>query len=231
MVIASDSSFFGVRRLMRAVLMIGFFFSGTLIIQASKLLLYSLPGGPMQYNGHGAVLTENGFVSLVGVTFELPEAVRIESIRVWINGASNASVSIEPVPNVWEEPFYHTIPVELVSDAPAKWQGIGSLRWYLQPGSYQLFLQAPDIPYGFGYHGPVLTPAYDIQNFHDYAYPDEKFAPGFGLQVYGSQLSAIPEPSLFGLMGCLVLVGIAARRRFANTSGVLIERKSGKGSV
>ena len=209
----------------RAVLiaLIGLF-SSSLLSGASQLLLYSYPGGPMEYNYLGGVLTPEGWVTKLSVNFEVPEAIRIQTIKAWINGGpgfngdeTTATFSVSPVPS--EEAgiqLCQTFPVEQVIGAPAKWQGLDSLKWDLQPGVYQFFMSAPDVPIGYGYQGPIpnLDSLLNTFDYRDYSEPGNiPWAP-FGLEVYGTPLSAVPEPSLYGLMGAAGLLALAATRQF-----------------
>jgi hypothetical protein len=199
--------------------MVGFF-SSALLSHASKLLLYSPPGGPMEYNELGGILTDAGWVTKVSFSFEVPEALRIQKINAWINGPdwSTATFSVSPV-DVSDELhtfYFRTFPVERVLNAPAKWQGVDLLKWDLQPGTYQFFMSAPDVPLGYGFDGPIpnLDSLLDSFDYMDYSQPDNiPWAP-FGLEVYGVPLSAVPEPSLYGLMGATGLLALAACRRF-----------------
>lgn len=202
---------------MRTVLILAGLTSGALVSQASVLYLYSHPGGPMQYNGHTAIWTDEGFVTKLSVSFEVPEAIRIQTVKAWINGGggSMASFSIIPLTTYWEAPLFRSFEAESAGNAPAKWQGISELKWDLQPGSYRLYITAPSVPYAYGYHGPIpnLDSLLTGIDFRDYSEPDNPNPIGFGLEVYGTQLSAVPEPSSFGLMGGTLLLALAATRR------------------
>src|SRR5215216_1015351 len=86
-------------RCSRAVLvaLVGLF-SSALVSEASKLLIYSAPGGPMEYTYLNGVWTDEGWVTKLGVTFEVPQKLRIESIKVWMTGGpeSTATFSVYP---------------------------------------------------------------------------------------------------------------------------------------
>ena len=183
----------------------------------------------MEYNDLGAVLTDAGWVTMLSVNFEVPEALRIQKIKAWINGGlgSTATFSVDTVPG--QEAgllFFQTFPVEQVSGAPAKWQGVDSLKWDLQPGVYQFFMSAPDVPLGYGYQGPIpnLDSLLNTFDYRDYSQPGNiPWAP-FGLEVSGTPLSAVPEPSFYGLMGGAGLLALATTRRFQRK----IRRESGE---
>ncbi len=189
--------------------MAGLLASTALVSHATRLLLYAPPGGPLQYNGFPPAAGSDSD-SLVSVSFEVPEAIRIESIRVWVNGGGFASVSVKPFSQEWDQPVFASFPIESVTNAPAKWQGVSSLNWDLQPDSYEIFLQAPTIPFGYGFQGAPRFPEFDIDTFRDYS--QFHLQDPFGIQVYGSYLSAVPEPATYGLMGGLVLFAVAAGR-------------------
>ena len=184
----------------------------------------------MQYNGFAGFRTDEGFVTKLSFAFEVSEAIRIESIRAWISGSGSALFAIEPMDfSDSIHGFSSSVPLEQVHNAPAKWQGVNSLRWDLQPGNvYTFYIQAPDIPYGYGYHGPIpIVPNnyfYFIGgSFHDYSeIPTD--AP-FGLEFSGSQLSAIPEPATYGLTGVGLLALLTAtrawKRKMRNGVGVV----------
>ena len=192
--------------------------SSALPSEATQLLIFSAPGGPREYNYLGGVPTDTGWVTELSVNFEVPRELRIEKIKAWITGApdSTATFSVNSVPaqdSGWL--FSQTFSVEQVSGAPAKWQGLDSLQWNLEPGVYQLFIAAPAVPIGFGYQGPWPDTDRLLKTFdyRDYSEPGNiPWAP-FGLEVYGT-FTAVPEPSFYGLMGSAGLVALAARRQF-----------------
>ena len=194
-------------------------FSSALASEASKLFIYSAPGGPMEYNTLGAVWTDTGWVTMLSISFEVPVALRIQAIKVWMNGGpeSTATFSVYPANPGPESgpPFSRTFSVEEVDGAPAKWQGLSSLKWDLKPGVHELFISAPDVPLGYGYQGPTpnLDSLLNTLDYKDYSQPDNiPWAP-FGLEVYGS-LSPVPEPSFYGAVGSVGLLALAASRRF-----------------
>jgi hypothetical protein len=173
--------------------------------EATQLLIFSSPGGPMEYNHLGWVPTDTGWVTELSVNFEVPRELRIEKIKAWINGpsGSTATFSVNSVPAQESGWLYsQTFSLEEVWSAPAEWQGLDSLRWNLHPGVYQLFMAAPVVPIGYGYHGPWpdmdrLLKTFD---YRDYSEPGNiPWAP-FGLEVYGT-FTGVPEPSFYGLMG------------------------------
>lgn len=211
---------YGIRPSLRAGLLVTSLFCTALIGRASHLLMYSAPGGPMEYNELGAVWTDHGWMTEVGITFEVPEAIRIQKIQAWMNGGggSTATFSVGLVLDSIDELATHysqTFPVERVMNAPAKWQGLNSLKWDLHPGTYKFFMSAPDVPLGYGYQGPIPTvdSLINVIDYQDYSQPGNiPWAP-FGLEVYGTPLSAVPEPSFYGLMGSAGLLALAATRR------------------
>jgi len=216
MFLCPNALFFRFRRRLRADLAIAAEFASALLSSASALLLYSPQGGPMQYNGFGGVWTDDGWVTELRVTFEVPEAIRIERIKAWINGPGTADFAVNPTSDDWDVPLSRTFPVDQVRGSPAKWQGVSSLCWDLQPGTYPLFIDAPTVPYGYGYHGPMpnLDSLLLVTDYRDLSDPTNRFPPPFGLAVYGSPLSAVPESSLYGLLGSTGLFALAACRRF-----------------
>jgi len=129
----------GFFRIARAGLIVALFSSATLINHATQLLLYSPQGGPMQWNGFPPAVGTPFLESRVSATFEVAEGIRIESVRVWVNGGiAPAWVSVKPFSDDWEQNLSTSIPLETVPDAPAKWQGKSGLRWDLLPGTYNI---------------------------------------------------------------------------------------------
>jgi len=195
-------------------------FSTTVVSEAGELLLYSAPGGPMEYNYFDGVLTDHGFETELGVTFEVPEGIRIQKIEAWMNGGkgstANFSVGLLHISDEGLATYFSkTFPVDHVIDAPAKWQGVDSLKWDLPPGEYWFSMSAPDVPIGYGYHGPIpkVASLINVIDYEDYSQPGNiPWAP-FGLKVYGTPLSAVPEPSFYGLLGSAGLLALAATRR------------------
>jgi hypothetical protein len=219
------SSFCGFVRSVPLGMVAGLVFFGAVAGGAATLLLEMPQGSPNQYHGAGKFVGEHGLESLVSAKFTVPRPIhlRIDSISAWINGSGVAWVGISPVG--WNNPipeFYHSIPLEQVDGVAARWQGVDSLNWTLVSGEYNLFLDAPDIPFGFGFNGPSLTPAFSVYDLLDYSMdPPFEMLP-FGIQVYGTvlrPLSGTPEPGIFGLMGCMVLLAVAVRRRFSRVAG------------
>ena len=153
-------------------------FSSTLLCEATELLFFSSPGGPMEYNTLGAVLTDQEWTTEVSMKFEVSDAIRIQKIKAWINGGSTARFAAGPVPSSIDElaTYYsQTFAVEPVLDAPAKWQGLDSLKWDFQPGvEYQFFMSAPVVPLGYGYQGPIpnVEPLINFFDYQDYSQPD-----------------------------------------------------------
>ncbi len=174
----------------------------------------------MEYNEIGATLTDAGWVTMLSVNFEVTEAIRIQKIKAWITGSDGSTATFSVGPVVFSDEshtsYYRTFPVEQVIDAPAKWQGVDSLKWDLQSGTYRFFMSAPDVPLGYGYYGPTpnLDSLLNSFDYKDYSQPDNiPWAP-FGFEVYGTPLSSVPEPSFYGLMGATGLLALAASRRF-----------------
>lgn len=172
----------------------------------------------MEYNYLGGVWTDTGFVTKLGVSFEVPADLRIQKINVWMNGGpdSTATFSVyaaDPGPDSGP-PFSQTFSVEEVDHAPAKWQGLSSLKWDLKPGVHQLLIDAPGVPLGYGYYGPQPNLDFGLSGvgYQDFSQPDNiPWAP-FGVEVYGS-FSPVPEPSFYGLMGSAGLLALVATRR------------------
>ena len=188
---------------------------GASVGRAQTLLLEMHTRGPLQSEA-GTFAGDSGFESLVSARFTLPGPVRIDSIRAGIKGPGVGWIAISPL--VWDntEPeFYRSIPLEQPDDSPAEWQEFDSLDWSLGAGEYNLFLDAPHIPYGRGFGDPTLTPEFSVYDLLDYSTLPPIEAQPFGLQVYGEvyhPISGTPEPSTFGLMGVVVLLAVVAHR-------------------
>lgn len=203
---------------MRRALITGIVLSGALLSQATVLLVGMSRGGPLEYASHGPFFEDGGIYERVGASFYIPVAVRVESVRAWINGTPDAQFSIYPtyVDDPFQFGYEVTFPTDLAGgNNPAKWQGVGSLNWELQPGYYDLMLQANTIPYAYGYYGSSPTPAYDLYDIRDYAKDDNGNYYGgipFGIEVYASPLSAVPEPATYGLIGVSLLTLLSVTR-------------------
>jgi hypothetical protein len=141
------------------------------------------------------------------------EPTRIESVQTWIwrDGPVIASLLSS---NLSQELYSKTFIAQPPPAAPAQWQGVGSLRWDLQPGDYYLSFDEGFFPLGF----PVVHPnPPGVQIPFDFEIKTndgwEKTGFPFGVEIYGEQLSAIPEPGTYGLVASAALLGLAAFRR------------------
>lgn len=197
-------------------------------LYATGILIQTSAGGPLQYNGGG------GFAW--SVAFEFPEAVRVQAIQGWMTSyqaGNTAAVGI--FSSLPPDPFlpgldlktFSLIPIDVPPPPqlvpPGRWEGVGSLNWDFEPGVYSIVFEGAFMPYGYG--GPETSgpePFVNYQTFYDGGWHDN--GGPIGLRIYGTPLSAIPEPATYGLVGSAMLLGVAAfrryRRRGANTVSV-----------
>jgi hypothetical protein len=194
----------------------------------ADLLYAERQGGPDEY-------AEEGFSHTAD--FEVTVPTEINAISGWISGGGyfgqmfyddpamvGVSVeSLDPDLGVYFSTTFPPIPLPSMGDivAPAEWMGVNGLAWDLQPGAYQLDFIA-EMPLAYGYDGPPdNVPGF--YNFMDIVTNEPSELPGedpFGARIYGEPLSAIPEPSTYGVAGVLVVVAaVMTRRRRALTAG------------
>jgi len=158
------------------------------------------------------------------VSFDFSEGMRVEGVRFWMYGTGEATVTIYG-PDWWDptvEKVYfqgtftvespQVKPMEELVDA-AMWQGLGGIHWDLGlAGTYQVEVKGGLMPYAL----PIPFPAtiqrpYDFERKYDGIWYDDSLP--FGLQIYGTPLSAVPEPGTYGLAGGLMLLAVGAFRR------------------
>lgn len=190
-------------------------------LSATGILLQTSQGDPHQYNGG------DGFAW--SVAFEVPEAVRVQAIQGWMRGLQGEIDSVGIFSYLPRNPFsssldfasfslkgVDTLPAAPLSP-PGRWEGVSSLNWDLQPGIYSIVFRAGYMPYGYG--GPSVPPtdsgvtifSNTYQTFFDDGWHDN--GGPIGLRIYGAPLSAVPEPSMYGLFGTAMLIGVAAFQR------------------
>ena len=93
----------------------------------AQLIVERPQGGPNQYNS---------LVGPVSAAFHLDEPTQIHGLYGWINGSGDVSVGItNEAHSLW---LGSSFLLETVTNAPAKWQGVGSLRFDLAPGDYRV---------------------------------------------------------------------------------------------
>jgi PEP-CTERM motif-containing protein len=181
-----------------------FFFNSFMSASATELLVRWSEGGPDRYTGVWGT---------IAIGFSVEEATRIESVRTWIShdGPVTASLLLADLSHTL---YSETFVSQATLRAPAKWQGVSSLRWDLEPGEYYLSFGDGFFPLGL----PVIHPnPPGVQSPFDFEllYPEgwEHTGFPFGVEIYGEQLSAIPEPATYGLVASAALLGLAAFRR------------------
>lgn len=160
----------------------------------------------------------------VAAGFTFSEPTRIEGVTAWMSAGDPVAVSIgleSPDQAIFSKDFAGTF----IPGLPGKWQGVGGLKWDLPAGDYFVQFSRGFFPIGYG--GPVSTAPQGFQSFKtysDYGYgnPSTGWSDiGFplGMRVYGSPLSAVPEPTTYGAWAGFVLVGMAlVRRRWVRIS-------------
>lgn len=192
------------------LLLASFFFSSLVSASATELLVRWSEGGPHQYTG---------LFGPVAIGFTLDEPTRIEAIQTWINsnGPVKASLLSESLSyELYSKTFTSTPPPGTppgTLSIPAIWQGVGSLHWDLAAGDYYLAFDSGSFPLGY----PVIhpnPPGVQTPNDFEYYVDDrwESFGFPVGVRIYGSPLSAIPEPATYGLFGTVFLAGLIAIR-------------------
>lgn len=156
----------------------------------------------MQYNGYWD--TDRAVAEI-----HFDKAVRIVGITGWIDRQNSHIGWVGISADFLDQGFFATFPLESVTDAPGKWQGVGSLKWDLQPGAYLVGFGDGYLPFSFGYNGPHSSaPQPDgwgvivDGRFQESPYP-------FGVRIYGTLLSTVPESSTYGLVGGLALLAAA----------------------
>jgi PEP-CTERM motif len=204
-----------IRRVLRLDLLAGLFlFSGSL---SAAIIIQSSQGGPHQYNGGG------GFAS--AVAFELDEAVRIQAIQVWLAGGKGDTGEVGIFYDLPRDPLspdlsFHSFTLKGIDFSgpgpsdPGRWEGVGGFHLDLQPGLYEFVVRGPNVPWGYG--GPFTPGPYPLGDTYQAYDLDEGWRPNggpFGIRIYGTQLSAVPEPGTYGVAGGLMLLGLAAFRR------------------
>jgi len=142
--------------------------------------------------------------------FTFSQATRIGAINGWMSfdGPITVSLAIDSPNQVM---FSKEFTGSFAPGLPAKWQGVGDLKWDLQPGTY--FVTFSDGYFPIAYGGPVSTAP---QGFESTKYFDDGWRDlGFpiGARVYGDALSAVPEPASYGALAGSALLSVALLRR------------------
>jgi hypothetical protein len=143
--------------------------------------------------------------------FHLFEPTRIEGVTAWMNAIGPVGVAITDNLDYinYSEEFTGSSPFGV----PGKWQGVSGLKWDLQPGDYYVVFSDGGFPIGYG--GPPSTAPQGFQSFDaDYGHGQwESIGFPLGMRVYGNLLSAVPEPSSYGTMAAVALLGLIVVRR------------------
>jgi hypothetical protein len=210
------------RFMLPGLLVVFFVFSGSL--NATQLVV-ERKGNPDRYS--------SDFGRAQSALFELTEAIQVEAVYAFMNGGGEDSEThipamatfsvIGPTAALQQEggspfiPLFHaseSFILDPAGMASGKWQGLSSLKWNLAAGEYKITIEGGFVPFALG-----AAPSLIDNQPYDYMYEDfdgtwhQADAP-FGLQIYGSPLSAVPEPATYGLMGSLALMlTVAIRRR------------------
>ena len=203
------------RRFARFGLLAGVFFLNSFLSASAELLVRWSEGGPDRYAGT---------FGPIAIGFTVDEPTRIESVRSWIwrDGPVTASLLLKDLSYELYSETFLSVPPPTQSNhtPPARWQGVSSLQWDVQPGDYYLSFDEGFFPMGY----PVIHPnPPGVQTPFDFEFIyDDKWEPTgfpFGVEIYGRQLSAVPEPATYGLGASTALLGLAAfrRRRVAAT--------------
>jgi hypothetical protein len=209
------------RTVLRPCLFSALIFTGSL--SATELLIEEHQGGPQQYGG------TYGWAH--AASFELNEAVQIQGIQGWMAASKEfppiVSISrhlpLDPFASDATDLFSQTLSIKGIAPVPpshhvppARWEGVSSLQWNLQPGTYDVIFLGGFFPYSYGYDGPPSTALGGPEAYFVYGNDGWQDNDGrFGVRIYGAPLSAIPEVPTYGLFGSAVLIGLVSYRRFA----------------
>ena len=179
-------------------------------------------GGPDRYSGYDNANAAIGF--------DLDEPTRIVKVQMWMSPAREGAftASIMYVLIAFSTTLYSdTFIGESVLSAPASWQGLSSLKWDLQPGSYYLTFGPAFFPLAL----PIgqRTPGTKAPTDFEFAFaPNLYEEPNLplewrqtdsplGVRIYGVPLSAVPEPGSYGALGGVLLIALAGFRRRLRT--------------
>lgn len=190
------------------------------------VLSTSALGGPIIEQPQGGVDRYNGYYGVeAAIGFDLAEPTRIVKVQMWMNSAGEGDVTaaITYGLSAFSTNLYSDIfASKLISGASASWQGLSSLKWDLQPGSYYLTFGTGTFPYALpvGERSPGAEPPTDSEFAYIPFYAEPNFRPEWrktdgpiGVRIYGVPLSSVPEPATYGALGGAVLLALAAFRR------------------
>jgi hypothetical protein len=191
-------------------------------------------GGPDEYRGY--------FDIDAAIGFDLDEPTRILKVQMWMAPVegNDVTAAIEYHLSGFPTPLYSdTFTGKSTHSAPSSWQGLSSLKWDLQPGSYYLtfgpsfFARALPV----GERSPGAKAPTDIEfafapSFSFFEEPNlplewKKTDSPLGVRIYGIPLSAVPEPASYGALGGAMLLALAAFRRRRRTRQMGEQKTSG----
>ncbi len=198
------------------------FLAGAFIPARAQLLVDTGPGTTQ------GILLDGGSVQhqwLAGrVTFD--QQTRITGVQQWMqldNAGGKLRIELDqndgglPGASLFSTTFDVPPPP---STPPLEWIGTRDVDWHVAPGTYWIaFTPHDDPPFGAGV--PVFAPhRLFIYAFNSNIGGDrlpvwhlQAFSESEGLRVFGNEISAVPEPSYYGLIGTMVLSALAAYRR------------------
>jgi hypothetical protein len=169
-------------------------------------------GGTLRYYSDG---------NIHSAEFNLDQGIRVDAIGGWFqNYPMDVTAGIQEFDAEfgdrgsvqWHVPMIPNPPPPALT-LPGHWV-TKDVKWDLKPGHYELY-----------FSNAWMSVSYDdasgVGGFAAYnnSYLDEDGrltrggTQGFGVRLYGTPLSAVPEPAAYGAMGSLVLFGAVLLRR------------------
>jgi len=188
------------------------------------VLSNSASAGPIIEQPQGAVDRYNGYYGVqAAIGFDLAEPTRIVKVQMWMNsaGEDDVTAAITYGLSAFSTNLYFDTFNAQLSHASALWQGVSSLKWDLQPGSYYLTFGTATFPYALpvGERSPGAEPPTDSEFAYIPFYAEPNFRPEWrktdgpiGVRIYGVPLSAVPEPASYGALGGAMLLCVATFR-------------------